>query len=63
MRKPTIGALAAFLLLASLQSDAHGSWLIYHKPAYEGKVVDVETNEPIEGAERVNDFETPPVRI
>jgi hypothetical protein len=50
MRKPALGALTAFLLLATLRSDAFGGWLIYHKPAYEGKVVDVETNEPIEGA-------------
>jgi len=49
MRKTALGALTAFLLLAALRSDAFGGWLIYHKPAYEGKVVDVETNEPIEG--------------
>jgi len=50
MRKTALWALTAFLLLAALRSDAFGGWLIYHKPAYEGKVVDVVTNEPIEGA-------------
>ncbi len=30
-------------------SVCHASWLIYHKPEFKGKVVDLDTNEPIEG--------------
>ena len=37
-----------FLLISS--TNIHASWLIYHKPEFKGKVVDMETNEPIEGA-------------
>lgn len=28
----------------------HASWLIYHKPEYRGRVVDIDTGQPIEGA-------------
>lgn len=31
-------------------SRSHAGWLIYHKPAFQGKVIDAETKEPIEGA-------------
>jgi hypothetical protein len=37
-----------FLFISS--TTTHASWLIYHKPEFKGKVVDLETNEPIEGA-------------
>jgi len=28
----------------------HASWLIYHKPEFKGRVVDIDTGQPIEGA-------------
>jgi hypothetical protein len=38
-----------FLFLFASQ-NAQASWLIYHKPAFEGKVIDIDTKIPIEGA-------------
>ena len=38
------------LLLLFSAATCQASWLIYHKPEFKGKVVDLETNEPIEGA-------------
>jgi hypothetical protein len=29
--------------------SSHAGWLFYHKPEFKGKVVDAETNKPIEG--------------
>lgn len=34
----------------SFTTSACGSWLIYHKPEFSGKVIDAETKEPLEGA-------------
>ena len=45
--------LIFFILLFILISDytlSYAGWLIYHKPAFKGKVIDAETKEPIEGA-------------
>ena len=30
--------------------SCNASWLIFYKPEFKGKIVDIETNEPIEGA-------------
>lgn len=38
------------IILLSITANCHASWLVLHKPEYKGKVVDVDTNEPIEGA-------------
>ncbi len=38
----------SFFLLFPVISYA--GWIIYHKPAFKGKVIDAETKEPIEGA-------------
>jgi len=38
----------SFLIFISV--PAFAGWLIYHKPAFKGKVIDAETKEPIEGA-------------
>ena len=40
--------LALILILNSSQSNA--GWLVYNKPEFKGRVLDVETKEPIEGA-------------
>lgn len=43
-----IVVLISFFLIFPVISYA--GWLIYHKPAFNGKVIDAETKEPIEGA-------------
>lgn len=40
--------LVAAILFPALSAQA--GWLIYHKPEFRGKVVDIDTKEPIEGA-------------
>ncbi len=44
-----IGLLLIISFLISSVITSH-AWLIYHKPAFKGKVIDAETKEPIEGA-------------
>ena len=41
---------ATVLLLSGTPGDARASWLFYHKPAFEGQILDAETKQPIEGA-------------
>jgi len=41
--------LIAMIILSLGSTVCHASWLIYHKPEFRGKVVDLETDEPIEG--------------
>ncbi len=48
-KRAVIRILIAALLLVSGAIPAH-AWLIYHKPAFRGRVVDAETKAPIEGA-------------
>jgi hypothetical protein len=36
--------------ITTLSPTASHAWLIYHKPAFKGKVIDAETKKPIEGA-------------
>lgn len=43
-------AVLLILFLLSLTANSHASWLVFHKPEFKGKIVDIETNEPIEGA-------------
>ncbi len=44
-------ALAVAVLAAcTAVSPSEAAWLFYHKPAYEGRVLDAETELPIEGA-------------
>ncbi len=43
-------AVVSVICLAQYGGVAFGGWLIYHKPALEGKVIDADTKEPIEGA-------------
>ena len=40
-----------FVFFAAILSPTSSqAWLIYHKPAFKGKVIDAETKKPIEGA-------------
>lgn len=38
-------------------------WMVYHKPAFKGKVIDAETKEPIEGAVVVVTYSKKAIRI
>ena len=42
--------ITALILMGTVSGSYAGGWLIYHKPAYMGKVIDSETKQPIEGA-------------
>lgn len=42
--------IIAICLLLLLSATCEASWLFYSKPEYNGRVVDVDTKEPIEGA-------------
>lgn len=42
--------LLAIIFSLFCAATCHASWLIFHKPEFKGKIVDIETNEPIEGA-------------
>ena len=42
--------LIVIMLIISFTTLAFAGWLIFHKPAFRGKVIDTETKEPIEGA-------------
>ena len=49
LTKPIVVALFIILLMI-ICVPCEAGWLIYHKSEFKGKVVDAETNEPIEGA-------------
>ena len=49
MKKLVFIFLIVFALGAT-QSFSEGSWLIFHKPEFKGRLIDEETKEPIEGA-------------
>ena len=42
--------LMAVIVMILTVITCHASWLIYHKPEFKGKIVDLETHEPIERA-------------
>lgn len=48
LMKQLIISTVLLFLLNTTSCDA--SWLVFHKPEFNGKIVDVETSEPIEGA-------------
>ena len=47
--KYLFSSLITFLIV-SIGTLCFAGWLIYHKPAYKGRIIDAETKEPIEGA-------------
>ncbi len=49
MRNKSLILVSSILLSILLTTPSH-AWLIYHKPAFKGKVIDAETKQPIEGA-------------
>jgi hypothetical protein len=50
LRKTAFVTLTVAGMIASVVSPVHAGWLIYHKPAFEGRIVDADTGGPIEGA-------------
>ncbi len=42
--------IISILFSVFASSPSFADWLIFHKPAFQGKVIDAETKEPIEGA-------------
>ncbi len=57
-----IGLIMAFLLFSATSSHALW-WMVYHKPAFKGKVMDAETKEPIEGAVVVVKYSKTAIRL
>lgn len=49
-QKKTLIFMVSLSILVFVSVPAFAGWLIYHKPAFKGKVIDAETKEPIEGA-------------
>ncbi len=49
--KSLIGFMIAIAFSISIAAPSHAFiWMIYHKPAFKGKVIDAEAKESIEGA-------------
>ncbi len=45
-----LAPIVAVLAVCAAVSASEAAWLFYHKPAYEGRVLDAKTEQPIEGA-------------
>jgi len=54
-------SITILILTGMLSGSAAAGWLIYHKPAFRGKVIDAETKEPIEGAVVVAIYNAHPI--
>ena len=50
MKKILITIILIGVLIIFVSTQCTGSWLIYHKPEFRGKVMDAETRDPIKGA-------------
>jgi hypothetical protein len=50
MRSLIMKMVLTGVILVFTASQACGSWLVYHKPEFKGKVIDAQTKEPIQGA-------------
>lgn len=49
--KSTLIYISLILIIVFTSTPSHAFWwMVYHKPAFKGKVIDAETKEPIEGA-------------
>ncbi len=47
---PFLLILVSVIAFVTYATSSEAGWLIYHKPAFKGKVIDAETQQPIEGA-------------
>lgn len=60
--KTIIVSLIIVLTIFTFVTPSHALWwMVYHKPAFKGKVIDAETKEPIEGAVVVVIYEKYPI--
>jgi hypothetical protein len=50
MKKAYLIIVLSMILTITFCTSCFAGWLIYHKPAFKGKIVDAETKKPIEGA-------------
>ncbi len=50
MKKTFSIALMIAAIISLFYGTSFTGWIIFHKPAYKGKLIDAETKEPIEGA-------------
>jgi hypothetical protein len=50
MKKSYLIIVLSMILTITFCTSCFAGWLIYHKPAFKGKIVDAETKKPIEGA-------------
>jgi len=48
--KHLVASIIFITIIVFFTVSAFAGWLIFHKPAFRGKVIDTETKEPIEGA-------------
>lgn len=55
--------IVILILLGLITKSNAGGWLIYYKPELKGKVLDVETKEPIEGAVVVAVYHKSAIRL
>lgn len=62
MRK-LLGLISFVLIITLVSGTSFAGWLIYHKPAFKGKVIDAETKEPIERAVVVAVYEKEEIRL
>jgi len=53
--------LVVITLIIFFAATTFAGWLIFHKPAFRGKVIDAETKEPIEGAVVVAVYQKYPI--
>jgi hypothetical protein len=50
MKNPMLAFLIPLFIIVLFPTDASAGWLLYHKPEFNGRVIDAETKEPIRGA-------------
>jgi hypothetical protein len=56
--KHLMASIIFITIIVSFTTTTFAGWLIFHKPAFRGKVIDTDTKEPIEGAVVVAIYKT-----
>jgi len=55
--------ISILFLILFCSTNSSASWLVYHKPEFKGRVVDIDTNRPLEGAVVVAIYRTEAIGI
>ena len=63
MSRVMIAIMVGLLAVVSTADRVWAGWLIYHKPAFSGRVIDAETKAPIEGAVVVVSYEKSTISV